>query len=234
MMKRSLRCVVVDDESHAIKILQKYIAKMPTLELVATCADGYEALKVVDGAIDLLFLDINMPDLDGLELLSALPQKPEVIFTTAHPNYAVEGFNVKAIDFLLKPFSFERFAQAVHRVAEKVMAQTAEGQPAEPPYLFLKVDKKMVKADTDSIRYLQAWGDYVKVFTTNGVFLTNETLKNLLGKLPDEGFCRIHKSYVVALGHIDYLEGNRIYAGKDVLPVGVSFKDQLLKKLKSV
>lgn len=224
-----MRCLIVDDEPLSQNILKKFIGQTPGLEVAATCQDAFEAMEFLQQQpAELLFLDVNMPGLSGVNFLKSLEMPPPVIFITAYPEFAVEGFNLNAVDYLLKPFSFERFLKAVNK-AKKVAFPSPTA--ASPEFIFLKVEKRMVKVNLSEIRYLQAWGDYVKVFTADACHLTHDTLKNLEKVLPTSHFLRIHKSYMVALDKIDFVEGNRIEVESERLPIGVSYKEEVLRRL---
>jgi DNA-binding LytR/AlgR family response regulator len=226
-----IRCMAVDDEPLSLRIIEKYVAQLPQLQLVATCSNAFEAMEVLRREpVDLMFLDINMPKLSGISLLKTLDRQPQVIFITAYPQYAVEGFELEATDYLLKPFSFERFVKAVNRTAERMTATREQGS-ATPGYLLIRADKKLYKIDCTDILYLEAFGDYVKVHTREKMLMTKERLGMLEQDLPDSLFLRIHRSYVIAIQKIDYLEGNSVNIGGAKLPVSQSFKDALMEKL---
>lgn len=226
-----LRCLVVDDEPLARRVLEKYIADVPMLELIASCADAFEALEVLQSRQDirLLFLDINMPRLSGISLLRTLPRPPMVIFTTAYPDFAVEGFELEAVDYLLKPFAFERFVKAVN----KALKMTEANGPTPPAndFLLLRADKKLYRVPFAEILYLQAYGDYVKVHTSRQVYLTKERLQNLIQGLPEDLFLQVHRSYVVALNAISFVEGNQIDVGGTRIPVAITYREQLMARL---
>ncbi|MFQ5445615.1 MAG: LytR/AlgR family response regulator transcription factor [Saprospiraceae bacterium] len=226
-----IRCIAVDDEPLSLRIIEKYAAQVPRLQLVATCNNAFEAMEVLRlEPVDLMFLDINMPKLSGISLLKTLDRPPQVIFTTAYPQYAVEGFELEAVDYLLKPFSFERFAKAVNRAAERQPATRDHGG-TQPDHILIRADKKIYKIDCDDLLYLEAFGDYVKVHTREKMLLTKERLGTLEQNLPDSLFQRIHRSYIIAIQKIDYVEGNSVNIAKAKLPVSQSFKDALMSKL---
>jgi len=231
----AIRCLVIEDEPLAQNILKKYIDDLPSLELVAVCNDALEAQGIVASQnIQLLFLDINLPKLSGLNFLKTLPQPPLVIFTTAYPEFAVEGFDLNAIDYLLKPFSFERFLKAVNKVHGKGMQQpnplTEEKNTNE--FIFLKADKKVYKIDLDDIIYAEATGDYVKVITEDEQYVVNITLKKLLEQLPPVGFLRVHKSYLISADKIKFFEGNYIKVGHTNIPIGAAYREEIFTRLR--
>ncbi len=226
-----IRCIAVDDEPLSLRILEKYADELPQLELVASCADAFEAMEILRSqAVDLLLLDINMPKLSGISLMKSLDRPPLVVFTTAYPEYAVEGFELEAVDYLLKPFSLERFIKAINRAAEKLTAHHDLPNHAAG-HLLIKADKKLYKVDFQDILYLEAYGDYVKIFTKDKMLLTKERLATLETALPLDTFARIHRSYIIAVHAIEFLEGNLVKIGKEKLPVSTGLREALLKKL---
>lgn len=226
-----IRCIAVDDEPLSLRIIEKYTAELPQLELVATCADAFEAMNLLQSkAMDLAFLDINMPKLSGLSMLKSLDRPPLVVFTTAYPEFAVDGFEQEAVDYLVKPFSLERFIKAVNRVRERLFAQNEPVCPS-PGHLLVKADKKLYKVGFRDILYLEAYGDYVKIFTKDQMLLTKERLTTLEEGLPKQDFLRIHRSYLISFNAIEFLEGNRVKIGPVKLPVSPAMKEGLVKRL---
>lgn len=227
-------CVVIEDEPLAQNILKKYIEDHPSLELVAICADAMEAQTILTRqTVQLLFLDINLPKLSGINFIKTLIHPPLVIFTTAYPEFAVEGFELNAIDYLLKPFSFERFLKAVNKAIEKINSSVIPSQKNEPPvpsFVFLKSDKKIHKINLDSIFYIEAVGDYMKVITESGQLLVNETMKKMLEDFPANKFIRVHKSFIVAINRIRYIEGNFIHIAEKDIPIGATYSDEFFSK----
>ncbi len=227
----TIRCIAVDDEPLSLRIIEKYVADLPQLELVATCNDAFQAMETLRRLpVDLMFLDINMPKLSGISLLKSLDKKPLIIFTTAYPEFAVEGFELEAVDYLLKPFSLERFIKAVNRASERLSATSASEKGALG-FLMAKVDKKLFKIDYEDITYVEAYGDYVKIFTKDKMLLTKERLSSVEQQLPSNQFFRIHRSYIIALPAIEFIEGNMVKIGKERLPISENLKDGLLQKL---
>ncbi|WP_282165237.1 LytR/AlgR family response regulator transcription factor [Cellulophaga baltica] len=229
-----LQCVIADDEPIARQIIETYIQQIPNLSLVASCKDAFEVMQVLaEQNVDVLFLDINMPKLSGLSLLKTLQMKPSVILTTAYPEYALEGFELSVTDYLLKPFSLERFIQAVQKVETntKVINQGIIINDKEPiSGVFVKSDKQIIKINFEAIEYIEAYGNYIKIFTPQMV-LTPQTLSEFITKLPHQ-FMRIHKSYVVNFEKIKMIEGNLIHLQNDVkLPIGKSFKKDVLERV---
>jgi len=224
-----IRCLIVDDEPAAREILQRYIKDDSRLEWVAGCANAFEANTVLQNEkIDLIFLDINMPKLSGLAFYKALTNPPQVIFTTAYPEYAVEGFEVNALDYLVKPFSFERFFKAV----TKFTSRAQENETQDKDFILLSADKKMYKVNINNICFLEAQGDYVSVYLDDKQLLVHDTLQNLHNQLPQDNFIRIHKSYVVAVDKLDYMEGNMVAIREKFLPLGDTYRVAFLDIIK--
>lgn len=225
------KCLVIEDEPLAQQVLKKYIADHPMLQLVAVCNDAMEAQQILSSEkIAILFLDINLPKLSGIHFLRSLTDAPVVIFTTAYPEFAVEGFDLDAVDYLMKPFSFERFLKAVNKAIEKL--KPAPAQVAEQKFIFLKADKKVFKVNTDDILYCEAVDDYVRVITTNEQYLVHYTLKKILEELPTTNFLRVHKSYIIAKDKIKFFEGNYVKVGDKDIPIGASYRDEIYTRLK--
>ncbi len=233
---KPLQCIIADDEPIARQILENYIKEIPTLTLVASCKDAFEVMEVLQKqSVDVLFLDINMPKLSGLSLLKTLQNRPNVIITTAYPEYALEGFELSVTDYLLKPFSLERFLQAVQKVQQKIAIQpkTIAIQKEETTqYIFVKSDKKLIKLTIDKINYIEAYGNYVKIFTDK-MLLVPQTLAGFLEKLPTN-FLRVHKSYVINFGKLKLIDGNRIVLQNDTrLPIGKSYRKSVMSKIEN-
>lgn len=234
-MNPAIRCLIIEDEPLAQNVLKKYIGDLPSLELVAVCNDALEAQGIVQSKnIQLIFLDINLPRLSGINFLKTLPQQPAVIFTTAYPEFAVEGFELDAIDYLLKPFSFERFLKSVNKASAKAIVVTnaaTEGKNTDD-FIFLKADKKVYKIDLEDILFAEATGDYAKVVTKDGQYITNITLKKLLEELPSNGFIRVHKSYIISASKIKFFEGNYVKVGNTDIPIGAAYREEIFARLK--
>lgn len=223
-----IKCLVVEDEPLARDVLINYVDDIDWLDIVATNKDGIEAINTLQTeGIDLIFLDINMPRLSGINLIKALDNPPLVIFTTAYPDYAVEGFELEAIDYLVKPFSFERFLKAVNRARTKII------KPINQDFIMLKADKRNHKVNYDDILHFESIGDYVKVFLKDErVLIISETLKQLEDLLPSS-FIRIHKSHMIAIDQIEYLEGNQVRVSDKMLSIGKSYRKAVSDQLKS-
>ncbi len=225
----ALNCIIVEDEPIARDILTGYIGRVPYLNLVGTCADAFEAMELLNKTeVDIILLDINMPHLSGIEMLRTLKKYPAVIITSAYPEFALEGFELSVTDYLLKPFSFARFVQAT----EKVVAKGQEGQPAaqqkEEGYVMVRSDKKLTKVFLNEIVYVEAYGNYIFIHRTQDKIISKQTLTNFETQLPAAKFVRIHKSYVVSVKAVKYLEGNEVSVGTKKLPVGKVYREGVL------
>ncbi len=221
---QKIKCLIIDDEPIAQRILQHFVAEVEFLDLQGVCKDALEAMDLLkEKSVDLLFLDINMPQLSGLDFYKSLPNPPAVIFTTAYPNYAVEGFEVNAVDYLLKPIAFERFLTAVNKVAEQQSSTSTDR-------LLLKVDKTLHKLYFHQICYFEALGDYVKVHCEDGVLLTNDTLKHLSEQLPNATFMQIHKSFIVNLEKVTSVSGGQAFCNDAILPIGRKYKEAFFER----
>jgi DNA-binding LytR/AlgR family response regulator len=221
-----LTCVAIDDEPLALEVLKKYIAKIYFLDLKGTFTDPFEAQKLMDaGPVDILFLDIQMPDINGIEFSRIVNKKnTAVVFTTAFSEYAVEGFNVDAIDYLLKPIEYDRFLKAVYKAKEYVDYLTS--QELQEGYIFVKSDYQMVKVNLKEIVYIEGLDDYIKIYLQGGKsILTLMTLKTIAQKLPPREFIRAHRSYIVPISKIEHISKSKIRIGDKEIPIGVSYSE---------
>jgi DNA-binding LytR/AlgR family response regulator len=230
-----LRCVIIDDEPIARKGLKEYIQDAPFLQLVGEFDNPLKAADLLmQEKIDLLFLDIQMPKMTGMEFLKTLTQPPLVIFTTAYPQYAVEGFEWNAIDYLLKPFSFERFWKAVSKarsMQEAITQPAAAASSGEPDYFFIKSDNKLVKIVYDDILFVEALQNYVAVYTAAKKYITYLTFHSIETNLPAGRFIRTHKSYIVAANKVESIEGNDISIGTYHIPISRTERETVLQQL---
>ena len=233
-----LKCLIVDDEPLAQDILVKYVGDCPSLELSKVCSDALEAGEFIrTHLVDLIFLDINMPRLSGIRFVKTLNHPVLIIFTTAYPEFAAEGFDTDAVDYLVKPFSFDRFMKAVNKAAEwaefRKKKETLQGTESHqnPEYILLRADKKFFKINFNDILYFESIGDYIKVFCIDKMIVIHETVKNLISQLPVNQFIRVHKSYIVAVTKIRLIEGNQVYVEGKKIPIGLVFKAELLNRL---
>ncbi|MDT3403981.1 LytR/AlgR family response regulator transcription factor [Mucilaginibacter terrae] len=221
-----LKCIAIDDEPLALELMEQYIARFPSLQLLHTFEDavsGAEYLK--HNPVDLLFVDINMPDITGIDLVRSLTNKPMVIFTTAYRNFALEGFELEALDYLLKPIDITRFTKAVEKALEFNQYKTSVAQQPVQESLYVYSEYRMLKINVPDIEYIESMEDYIKIHLTNEdkPILTLMALKKVLEKLPQNHFKRIHRSYVVAVDKIRIIQNRKIKLSKAELPVGDSY-----------
>jgi DNA-binding LytR/AlgR family response regulator len=234
---QSLPCIIVDDEPIAREILQEYVQRDDRITLLGSYATAGDALKEINiRRPRLVFLDIKMPQVSGFEMLRSMPKHPFIIFTTAFREYAVEGFDLNAVDYLLKPFSFERFLQAVNKVFVLHTAETAEPAVSNVTdesgkYIFVKSEGKFIRINMDDIFYIEALKEYVRIFTTEGTLVVYQTMQNLEEKLPPDQFFRIHRSYIIGVRHIKAIEGISVLVHKTQLPVSRYIKEQFMRNV---
>lgn len=233
-----MNCLIVDDEYMARLLLEEYVKKVPFLTLVGTCENALEAFHLLKTeVVDVIFLDIQMPHLTGLEFAKILQNKPAIVFTTAYSEHAVEGFQLDVVDYLLKPFSFERFVQAASKASNFVAFHKKAPLPLPtksslPGYFFVKSDGKQIKIRFDDILYIEGLKEYVSIYTTDKQrVVTLQSIKNLEAFLPKNTFLRIHKSYIISLAHIEALVGNQVEIHNKLLPIGATYKEEVMKSL---
>ena len=235
-MSMKVKCIIVDDEPMAREIISSFVAKIHNLELVATCKNVSEAFTVLQNeSVQLIFLDINMPEISGLSLAKSIQHKSQVIFTTAYREYAVEGFDLQAVDYLLKPISFDRFLKAVQKyfelhVSKETVKEEVQSSEKETS-IFVRSDRKMVKVRFNEIRYVESLSDYVKIFTKEETIVTRETISNIESKLPSKEFLRTHRSYIVSMNKINSFTNEFVELDKKAIPISRSYKENVLQKL---
>ena len=232
----SVRCLIVDDEPLARRVIEKYLERLPAFSLEGQCASAVEAAAFLQGqTVDLIFLDIQMPELTGLDFLKTLPHPPKVILTTAYSEYALEGYEYDVMDYLLKPIPFDRFLKAVNRhpllQAHSTSGQ-AEREPSEPTHLVVVADGQSHRLALREVDYLEGYGNFVKVWTARGMLLTAGPLKRLETELPTRRFVRVHKSFIVRLDAVQSVEGHLLRLKNKTLPVGRAYKIRLDEALK--
>jgi two-component system, LytTR family, response regulator len=224
-----MKCIAIDDEPLALELLRKYIAGFPALKLLATFDDAVEGAEYLsNNPVDLLFVDINMPDLSGLDLVAGLQQKPMIIFTTAHKKFAHEGFELEALDYLLKPITVERFERAVNKVVEQFQLKKTTSGPVVSESLVVRSEYKMVKIDFTDIEFIEAMEDYVKIHRLSSTHpvLTLMSIKGILGTLPPSRFSRIHRSYIIPNDQVQSIQNKKVkLRSSRELPVSDSYSD---------
>jgi DNA-binding LytR/AlgR family response regulator len=220
--------MIVEDEPASQDILKQYISDYPQLKLMATCNNAIEANEqLLVNPVDLLFLDITMPKISGLDFYRSLSEPPQVIFTTAYPEYAVDGFEVNAVDYLVKPFPFERFLKAVNKFQDQAKTLATPS----PDFILLQADKKMHRINYSDILFVEAMGDYVKVNTRDKTIVVHQTLQKMQNEMPGDKFFRVHKSYLISLQRIDYIEGNMVIINKVQIPIGQTYRTDFIAML---
>jgi two-component system LytT family response regulator len=240
-----LRCIAVDDEAFATRLLASYIQKIPTLELVGTTTNPLEALQwVQEGRADLVFLDIQMPELTGLQFLKICGNRCKVVLTTAYPEYALEGYEHDVVDYLLKPIAFDRFLRAVQKAQALVPAAAPVPPPAPAPsaplvtasadYLFVKGESKnkYLKLNYADILYIQGLKNYVSIHVGSQRIVTYQTLRDLEAQLPQPPFVRVHKSFIISLDHLRMVEGNTLHVGTESITVGETYREEFFKLIR--
>lgn len=221
-----IKAIIVDDEPLARQVITQYAKEVPGLEILWCCNNALDANRILkEEKIDLMFLDVNMPLLSGLDLLKNLTHPPLVVLTTAYSDYALEGYELNILDYLKKPFSFDRFFKAIQKAEEQLalMAQKTE-PPKNNNYIFIKANKKVVRVEIEKILFIEGLGDYIKLHLNDSHLVTNLSMKKMEELLPPTDFLRIHKSYIIRLDQIRSIEGNLIEIGKNKLPVGSNYR----------
>jgi DNA-binding LytR/AlgR family response regulator len=229
-----VRCILVDDEPHALAVLKTYIQAVPSLEVAAECSHALAAFEFCQHhQVDLIFLDIQMPQLTGIDFVKSLPKPPLIIVTTAHPDYALEGFELGVVDYLMKPVSMDRFLKAVYRVTQQHHAELDENHfPVNERFLYFRADRKMNKVLLRDILFVESLKDYVRIVTVNGQIITKQSISSVEEMLPEDEFIRIHRSFIIALNKIDSYTNTDVYVGKTELPIGPLYKHEIGKRLR--
>jgi len=221
-----IKCIIVEDERLAQKVLQAHIEKITELELTSVCNNAPEAQNVLQNhIIDLIFLDIELPGMNGLHFLKTLPDPPLVILTTAYVDYAIESYELNVVDYLLKPISFERFSKAINKIIEGRQLTKS----AEKDHIYIKSNGKFFKVDYADIIYIEGMKDYLKICTTDAKLVTLQTMNEMEKLLPADQFIRVHKSYIVSLARIKSIYGNNIETTKLIIPIGVNYKEKVMQ-----
>lgn len=232
-----IRCLAIDDESLALDLLEDNISKVPFLELAGKCKSASEAIDILHNEkIDLVFLDIQMPDISGIQLLKGLSQKPLVIFTTAYEKYAFQGYELDVLDYLLKPFPFERFLKAVNKAQDYLVFREKENLSGESTsgdnFIFVRADYKLVRIDLRDIIYIEGLKDYIKIYLGVKPVITHMGMNEILEKLPSRNFIRVHRSFIVNLLKVEFIQRNMIIIGNKEIPVSDHYKENFYKIIK--
>ncbi|HFB99686.1 MAG TPA: response regulator transcription factor [Phaeodactylibacter sp.] len=232
---KKIKVLLVDDEFLALNLLEDFVKKIPDLEMLNRVKSPIQAVSILEqGEVDLLFLDIQMPTLSGTNLLKTLKQKPVTIFTTAYAEYAVDAFALDAVDYLLKPFSFERFLQAVNKAKTQIFAQQKEvaaASSSKEKFLTIKSDHKLIKVFLKDILFIEGLREYVRIVTATEKIVTLERLKNLEEQLASENFLRVHKSYLINISKVKSVEGNRLQITTHQIPISREKKEMVTKRI---
>ena len=236
LKNKTIRCLVADDEPPAREILRRYIDNMPGLELIKECSNAMQVLAFLqEEEADIIFLDINMPQLKGNELLKILKNPPKIILTTAYVEYALEGYELDVVDYLLKPIQFERFVKAVHKAVQlngnPVNQPLIQNEAKQESFVYFRADRKMVKVMLDSILYIESMKDYIKIVTSEGVLITKQSMTSVEAMLPEQDFIRTHRSFIVSLPKIKSFTHELIEVDKTQIPIGKLFRNGVMKVL---
>lgn len=233
-MSQNISCLIIDDEKMAREILVTHLSKIDNISIVASCASAMEAFKYISTQqIDLVLLDINMPEITGISFAKSINKNIKIIFTTAYRDYAVEGFELKAVDYLLKPITYERLLQAINTYFEVYTPQKEIQQSHETSndFMFVRSERKMIRIDFDSIIYIESFSDYLKIHLANSTVVTRETISSIEVKLPFKKFLRIHRSYIISLKHLTSFTNDQVTIHQKSLPISRSYKKDVLKQL---
>lgn len=228
-----IRCIAIDDEPPALKLIENFAGKIPFLQLLQTFTHPHEAVSFLrENDVDLVFLDINMPDVNGTALLKEFPSHVMTIFCTAYSDYAVQGFDLNAKDYLVKPFAFERFLEAACKVQEQLMLRKyAQSSGSANDFIFIRSEYSLIRLPMQDILFVEGLKDYIKIVTRNETkpVLSLQSLRSVEAKLPPKMFCRVHRSYIVNLNHISSVQRNIIFIGEREIPVGNQFRDAFFR-----
>ena len=235
---KPIKCLLVDDEPPAREILRRYIDDIATMELAAECSNALQAFTVLQKeAIDLMFLDIRMPRMNGNDFLKSIKHPPKVILTTAYPEYALEGYELDVVDYLLKPVPFDRFLKAVNKAFPTGAAPEEKmdlAKKKKQAFVYFRIDRKMKKVMLDDIMYIESMKDYIKLFTSEGTLITKQSISSVEEMLPEKEFARVHRSYIVSLNNIKSFTAEVIEIGNSNIPIGKLYRSDAMKILQQV
>jgi len=222
-----IKCIIIDDEPLAISVIESFIKEFKNIEIIDTFNNPLEALPIIEqNDIDAIFLDINMPRMNGLEFLKSLQEYPQIIITTAYKEYALESYELEVLDYLVKPISFNRFLKSVNKLTARLIS-SKKPQPTrefkQSPHIFLKVEKKLVKILLEDILYIESLKDYIRVCSIEDTYMSHKSLSSISEELPSENFIRIHKSYTIAIDKVKSIEGNLVEIGEKRIPIGRNY-----------
>jgi two-component system LytT family response regulator len=234
---KTIKCLIVDDEPPAREVLRHYAAQLPSLEVAAECENAIQAFAFLQKqAVDLIFLDIRMPQLNGNDFLKSLANPPLIIFTTAYSEYAVEAYDLNAVDYLVKPVRFDRFLKSMQKVFAAFNMKPVSEPPAmeekkTEPFVYFRADRKMIKVMLDDILYIESMKDYIKVFTKQSVIITKQSITSVEAMLPEKEFVRVHRSYIVSLKKIKSFTSELMEIEKAEIPIGKLYRNEVMKML---
>jgi len=232
-----IKSIIIDDEYLAVSIIESYLEEFKNIEIVGVYKNPLEALPILEkGEIDVVFLDINMPRMNGIEFLKSLQKYPQVIITTAYKEYAIESYELDVLDYLVKPIPFNRFLKSINKLMARFISLEkvkSSNEFAQAPHIFLKVDRKLVKVFLNDILYIESLRDYIKVSSVEGNYVSHKSLTSITEELPEENFIRVHKSYTIAIDKVKSIEGNQIEIENKRIPIGRNYsihaKQRILK-----
>ena len=238
-MSKIITCIIVDDEPIAREILENHLQKIAIINIVATCKNAIEAFNVINSnKVDVIFLDINMPEISGLSFARSINKNIKIIFTTAYREYAVDGFDLKAVDYLLKPISFERLLQAVNKFLDETISiesdENIELSNDKSDFIFVRSDRKMIKINFSEVNYIESLGDYLKIHLSNKTIITRETITSIEAKLPKKKFLRIHRSFIVSINKIESFTNEFVEINNKAIPISRSYKNDVKFRLDNV
>lgn len=238
-MSNMINCIIVDDEPVAREILENHLEKIATIHVVGSCKNAIEAFNLISlHKIDLIFLDINMPEISGLSFARSINKNIKIIFTTAYREYAIDGFDLRAVDYLLKPISFERIYQAINKYKNENLPinleTTADLTLDKNDFIFVKSDRKMIKIDFTEVNYIESLADYLKIHLKDKAILTRETITSIEAKLPKRDFLRIHRSYIISISKIESFTNEFVEINKKAVPISRSYKNDVKMRLDNI
>lgn len=232
--QNNIRCLIVDDEAMARDIMVTHLSKIEAIDIISSCSNAMEAFQVISNhTIDLVFLDINMPEITGISFAKSINKNIKIIFTTAYRDYAVEGFELQAVDYLLKPISFERLLKAVNTYFDVYVHREnrINSITESPGFMFVRSDRRMLKINFEAILYVESYSDYIKIHLENETIVTRETISSIEAKLPSHQFMRIHRSFIIAIAHISSFTNEHVVINEQALTISRSYKKSVLKML---
>ncbi len=238
-MAKTISCIIVDDEPMAREIIENHLKRIDSIQIKGSCKNAIEAFNLLNSeSIDLIFLDINMPEISGLSFAKSINKKIKIIFTTAYREYALDGFDLKAVDYLLKPISFERLYQSIHKFKNENLnfrqEESSEISHEYSDFFFVRSDRKMIKINFPELDYIESLADYVKIYSKDKVIVTRETISSIEAKLPKKDFLRVHRSYIVSINKIDSFTQEFIEIGNKAIPISRSYKNDVRQRLDNV